>query len=223
MRSSASTRRPRPPSGRPAGGGIECRHTRCPRGRRTMDELCRVNLFGASGPTCRRCLIEWHETGVWRRLHERLLAGRRVARLPDLSAALVYSSHLGALEGEHTGRSPVDRRQPTSKHQPTTDAHGTPLAVTLTGGHRAFELAARVLPAHAARRGGPSPGRGRLRDGHLHSSPVRARLARRARSTSRRSARSRRKNAPSSLMDTTRISWTDGYRRVCARRHAVTW
>jgi hypothetical protein len=25
------------------------------------------------------------------------------------------------------------------------------------------------------------------------------------------------------LMDTTRISWTDGYRRVCARRHAVTW
>jgi hypothetical protein len=31
--------------------------------------------------------------------------------------------------------SPVDRRWPGSKHHLITDAHGFPLAVTLTGGH----------------------------------------------------------------------------------------
>ena len=35
-----------------------------------------------------------------------------------------------------TGRSPVDRGRPGSKHQLITDANGIPLAVTLTGGNR---------------------------------------------------------------------------------------
>jgi len=38
--------------------------------------------------------------------------------------------------GDHTGPSPIDRAKPGSKHHLITDAHGTPLAVTLTGGHR---------------------------------------------------------------------------------------
>ncbi|MEV1286471.1 transposase [Micromonospora sp. NPDC049679] len=35
-----------------------------------------------------------------------------------------------------TGRSPVDRRKPGSKHHVITDPGGLPLAVTLTGGNR---------------------------------------------------------------------------------------
>ncbi|MFG1648169.1 IS5 family transposase [Amycolatopsis sp. NPDC049252] len=94
-------------------------------------------LFGASGATCWRRLTEWHEAGVWQQLHERLLAELRAAGLLDLSAALVDSTHLRALKrGDHTGPSPVDRRKLGSKHHLITDAHGTPLAVTLTGGHR---------------------------------------------------------------------------------------
>ncbi len=59
-------------------------------------------LFGASGATCWRRLTEWHEDGVWQELHERLLAELRAAGLPDLSAVLVDSTHLRALNGETT-------------------------------------------------------------------------------------------------------------------------
>ncbi|SHF00813.1 Transposase [Streptoalloteichus hindustanus] len=38
--------------------------------------------------------------------------------------------------GDHTGTSPVDRREPGSKHHLITDATGIPLAITLTGGNR---------------------------------------------------------------------------------------
>jgi hypothetical protein len=34
------------------------------------------------------------------------------------------------------GPSPVDRARPGSKHHLSVDRHGTPLAVTLTGGNR---------------------------------------------------------------------------------------
>ncbi|MEU0809071.1 IS5 family transposase, partial [Streptomyces sp. NPDC005970] len=36
----------------------------------------------------------------------------------------------------HTGPSPVDRARPGSKHHLMVDRHGTPLAVSLTGGNR---------------------------------------------------------------------------------------
>lgn len=37
-------------------------------------------------------------------------------------------------KGDHVGPSPVDRARPGSKHHLIVDRHGTPLAVTLTGG-----------------------------------------------------------------------------------------
>ncbi|GGR59664.1 hypothetical protein GCM10010236_10490 [Streptomyces eurythermus] len=40
------------------------------------------------------------------------------------------------LGGDRTGPSPVDRSRPGSKHHLIVDRHGTPLAVTLTGGNR---------------------------------------------------------------------------------------
>lgn len=38
--------------------------------------------------------------------------------------------------GDHVGPSPVDRARPGSKHHLIVDRHGTPPAVTLTGGSR---------------------------------------------------------------------------------------
>ncbi|GAB1819032.1 hypothetical protein HerbRD11066_21960 [Herbidospora sp. RD11066] len=38
--------------------------------------------------------------------------------------------------GDHVGPSPVDRGRPGSKHHLIVDSHGTPLAVSVTGGHR---------------------------------------------------------------------------------------
>jgi transposase len=42
----------------------------------------------------------------------------------------------GSQRGDHVGPSPVDRARPGSKHHLIVDRHGTPLAVTLTGGNR---------------------------------------------------------------------------------------
>lgn len=59
------------------------------------------------------------------------------AGLLDMDDAAIDSSHIRALKrGAHTGPSPVDRARPGSKHHLIVDRHGTPLAVSLTGGNR---------------------------------------------------------------------------------------
>jgi transposase len=58
--------------------------------------------FGASGARCWWRLKEWHEAGVWRQLHELILAELRAAGRLDLSAAIIDSSHLRALKGGST-------------------------------------------------------------------------------------------------------------------------
>lgn len=92
--------------------------------------------FG-SGMSCWRRLRDWNEAGVWQRLHELLLAELRSAGMLDFSRAAVGSSHVGALKGgPATGRSPVDQGRTGSRHHVIVEAHGIPLAVTLTGGNR---------------------------------------------------------------------------------------
>src|SRR2546423_2505147 len=72
--------------------------------------------FG-SGMTCWRRLRDWHEAGVWRQLHELLLAELHAAGMLDRSTAVIDSSHVRAVRGgPKTGPSPVDRGQPGSKH-----------------------------------------------------------------------------------------------------------
>ncbi|MGP8296408.1 IS5 family transposase [Streptomyces inhibens] len=92
--------------------------------------------FG-SGMTCWRRLRDWNDAGVWQRLHEVLLDELRATDRLDLSRAVIDSSHVRALKGgPKTGRSPVDRGRPGSKHHMICDATGIPLAATLTGGNR---------------------------------------------------------------------------------------
>ena len=54
--------------------------------------------FG-SGMTCWRRLAEWHEAGVWQRLHELLLAELNAADKLDWSKAVIDGSHLRAMKG----------------------------------------------------------------------------------------------------------------------------
>jgi len=75
---------------------------------------------------------------------------RCVGRAPPASAHRVAPGRAAGLEPcggrrltpkggarwPKTGPSPVDRARPGSKHHLITDAHGTPLAVTATGGNR---------------------------------------------------------------------------------------
>ncbi|WP_171134037.1 IS5 family transposase [Streptomyces sp. Z423-1] len=94
--------------------------------------------FG-SGPTCWRRLAEWQEAGVWEKLQRVLLDRLRAADRLDFSRVTVDASHVPAKPGRSSpkvGPSPVDRARPGSKHHVLTDAHGTPLRVSHTGGHR---------------------------------------------------------------------------------------
>ena len=60
--------------------------------------------FG-SGMTCWRRLAEWNEAGVWRRLHEVLLAELHAADRLDWERAVIDSSHVrAARRGPKAGR-----------------------------------------------------------------------------------------------------------------------
>lgn len=94
--------------------------------------------FG-SGPTCWRRLAEWQAVGVWDELQQVLLDKLRHADQLDFTRAVVDSSQVPAKRGRSSGKvgpSPVDRGRPGSKHHVLTDARGTPLCISLTGGNR---------------------------------------------------------------------------------------
>ena len=89
------------------------------------------------GLTCRRHLRLWQRLGVWRKLHEVLLAELHAAGRLDWSRALVDSGSVRSPGGgPDTGPNPTDRRKLGSKHHVLTDARGIPLAMTLTGANR---------------------------------------------------------------------------------------
>lgn len=76
---------------------------------------------------------------MWEKLQQVLLARLREADRLDFSRATIDASHGPAKRGRSSpkvGPSPVDRGRPGSKHHVLTDAHGTPLRVSYTGGHR---------------------------------------------------------------------------------------
>jgi transposase len=86
------------------------------------------------GKTCRHYLQQWHQAGVWRKLHALLLAELNSADEIDWARALVDASFAKAPEGgEETGPNPTDRRKCGSKHHVLTDAQGIPLNATVTG------------------------------------------------------------------------------------------
>ena len=112
------------------------------------------------GMSCWNYLHAWQQAGIWKRLHEVLLAELQEADRIDWSRAVVDSTHARALGGgEKTGPNPTDRRKPGTKHHLVTDASGIPLAVTITGSnvHDLRELlpAVDAIPEVAGKVGHP--------------------------------------------------------------------
>lgn len=114
----------------------------------------------ASGRTCFRYLNEWHRLGVWYRLLRVLLDELQHEKRLDWRRAIVDSSSVRASRGgQKTGPSPVDRRKLGSKHHVLIEAHGIPLAITLTAANRhditqLLPLLEKIPPIHG-RRGRP--------------------------------------------------------------------
>lgn len=80
--------------------------------------------FG-SGMTCWRRLRDWHEAGVWDRLHQVLLAELHAAGKLDWSRAVIDSSHIRALKGgpkPDRARSTAHGRAPNTMSSPTGTA-----------------------------------------------------------------------------------------------------
>jgi transposase len=89
--------------------------------------------MGCCGMSCLNYLRRWQRAGVWRRLHEVLLAELQEADRIDWSRAAIDASHARALGGgEKTGRNPTDRGKLGSKHHVLTEGQGLPLAATVT-------------------------------------------------------------------------------------------
>ncbi|GII58577.1 hypothetical protein Pth03_69660 [Planotetraspora thailandica] len=80
--------------------------------------------FG-SGMTCWRRLRDWHQAGVWQKLHELLLAELHAAGKLDWSKAVIDSSHVQALKGGPKRvrvRSTAQKRAPNITSSPTATA-----------------------------------------------------------------------------------------------------
>jgi transposase len=131
------------------------------------------------GKTCRHYLREWHQAGVWLKLHALLLAELNGADLIDWDRALIDASFAKAPEGgEDTGPNPTDRRKSGSKHHLLTDAQGIPLSATVTAANvnevtQVFDVLTNMPPVG----GKPGPKRQKpkrlLGDRGYDSNPVR--------------------------------------------------
>ena len=85
------------------------------------------------GMTCLNRLKQWHDAGVWQRLHQALLSELRSADQIDWERATVDASFARAFGGgEKTGPNPTDRSKLGSKHHIVTDGQGIPLAASVT-------------------------------------------------------------------------------------------
>lgn len=86
-----------------------------------------------SGSTCWRRLRDWHEAGVWQRLHVTLLNWLGDEGAIDWSRASLGSISVRAKRGgADTGPNPVDRGKRGTKYHLVVDRQGIPLAVRLS-------------------------------------------------------------------------------------------
>src|SRR5947209_13017630 len=115
------------------------------------------------GKTCRHYLRCWHQAGVWRQLHQVLLAELNGADQIDWQRALIDASFAKAPQGgEDTGPNPTDRGKSGSKHHVLTDAKGIPLAARVTAAnvHEGTQVL-QTISAFDPVGGKPGPNRGK--------------------------------------------------------------
>ena len=132
-------------------------------------ELLPVEMGCGSGMSCWRRLRDWHEAGVWARLHRALLERLRAAGSDRLVARRPRQrERAGQKGGPATGPNPTDRGKPGTQRPLVTDRRGTPLGHRLTGANRhdspLMSLTRNAIPPVRGQRGRP-----RRRPDKLHA------------------------------------------------------
>jgi transposase len=128
---------------------------------------------------CWRRLEEWHELGVWERLHRTLLDRLGQAEKIDWERASLDSAAVPAPGGRKTGPNPTDRGKQGSKRHLVVDCQGVPLALKHSAAnvHDSKMLEEEVVDAIGPVRGP----QGRPGEGHASvprsSTPTRARTS----------------------------------------------
>ncbi|MDQ4002048.1 MAG: IS5 family transposase [Actinomycetota bacterium] len=193
-------------------------------------EMLPQEMGCGSGMTCWRRLKEWHQAGVWKRLHRALLDRLGKADRIDWSrASLDLASVAAPPGGEKTGPSPTDRGKRGSKRHLVVDRRGIPLAIEQSAANvhdsRMLEAALGALTPIRRPRGRP-----RKRPEKLHADKgydfrrcrealrkrgIKNRIARRGVDSGERLGRHRW------VVERT-LSWLNRYRRlkVCYERRA---
>lgn len=102
-----------------------------------------------SGVTCWRRFRDWTKSGLWERIHLRILHLLAKTGGVEASHAVMDSASVRALAGGgHTGPNPTDRAKRGCKRHIITDRHGIPLVVqTGPANERDDRRAFRLLPA----------------------------------------------------------------------------
>ena len=91
---------------------------------------------GCSGVTCWRRVRDWTRPGCGRRCTNYCWPSSAPPGCSTWTGCGRRLARARAQRGDHVGPSPVNRGHPGSKHHLIVDAHGIPLAVTVTGGNR---------------------------------------------------------------------------------------
>jgi transposase len=92
-------------------------------------EMLPQEMGCGSGMTCWRRLKEWHEAGVWEKLHQKLLDRLGKAEEIDWERASLDSFSVAAPGGKKTGANPTDKGKSGSKRHIVVDRNGIPLSV----------------------------------------------------------------------------------------------
>ncbi|CAM0555329.1 IS5 family transposase ISPye1 [Vreelandella titanicae] len=96
-------------------------------------EMLPQEMGCGSGVTCWRRPRDWHEAGVWKKLHQTLLEHLQEAKQLGWDRAYMDSASIKAKRGSAIGPNPTDRGRPGTKRHLLADQKGTPLADVLSG------------------------------------------------------------------------------------------
>lgn len=90
--------------------------------------------LGCCGETARCRLRDWQATGVWERIHRKVLKKLNAAKRLEHEVAIIDSTLTRAFGGgAKSGPNPTDRAKPGTKYTLMVDANGVPLAIRTVG------------------------------------------------------------------------------------------